>query len=721
MRAIYFRTAAFTIALVGVSSAVSPTRAQTPLSVYSDQLASGFQDWSWGSRDFANTSPVFSGSRSIQFSGAFWEAISFYHADVNTGPYTSFTFSANGGSTGGQRLQLQAQTGDTAGPTFVLQGRLPTNEWRTYSIPLSSLGISNVVNFNRINIVLRNDGSSAPYFLDELLFDPKPAPDLVRVSVDALRPLHVVDERHFGVNLAMWDPYFDPPHHTTTIGLLEEMGTLVVRMPGGSLSDEYHWGSNTTLSNSWQWATSFGDMVRVATNAGVQAFITVNYGTGTPEEAAAWVRHANVTNNLGYRYWEIGNECYGTWERDTNTLPHHAFTYATRAAQYMAQMRAADSSIRIGVVAAPGEDAYANGYTTHPVFNARTGGTHYGWTPILLTTFKNLGVTPDFLVHHHYPNWTDPSNPGQSPNNDAAILQATGNWAADAADLRQQIIDYFGPGGTNIELVVTENNVDAGAQGRQSTSLVNALYYADSLGELLKTEFRSFVWWDFRNGTDTQGFFGADIYGWRAYGDLGMVNGPSTRHPAFYAAKLMKWFARPGDKVIPAQSDYSGLASHAVRRSNGELTLLVINKSLVTNQNASIAVNGYLPNGTAIVRMYGIPQDEAARTNAPLGDRDIAVASLTGVGTNFGYNFAPMSLTLFTMAPAAPSVTVSGPSANSLALNVDGQVEVPYRIESSTNLLEWDVSATNVFSGSSIIFTNDPSAPAVFWRAVWEP
>ncbi|MFO1512065.1 MAG: hypothetical protein U1F83_03980 [Verrucomicrobiota bacterium] len=39
--------------------------------------------------------------------------------------------------------------------------------------------------------------------------------------------------------------------------------------------------------------------------------------------------------------------------------------------------------------------------------NPRTGQTKYGWTPVLLTTLKSLGVTPDFLVHHVYPQWTD--------------------------------------------------------------------------------------------------------------------------------------------------------------------------------------------------------------------------------------------------------------------------------------------------------------------------
>ena len=110
-------------------------------------------------------------------------------------------------------------------------------------------------------------------------------------------------------------------------------------------------------------------------------------------------------------------------------------------------------------------------------------------------------------------------------DSDAFLLQCSTQWALDAADLRQQLTDYFGPAGTNIELVCTENNSDAGAQGRQSTSLVNGLYYADSLGQLMQTEFNAFVWWDLRNGTDTDGWFDGTLYGWRTYGDLGMVNG----------------------------------------------------------------------------------------------------------------------------------------------------------------------------------------------------
>src|SRR5262249_34256943 len=147
-----------------------------------------------------------------------------------------------------------------------------------------------------------------------------------------------------------------------------------------------------------------------------------------------------------------------------------------------------------------GETSYSNGYTNHPAYNPRTGQTNNGWTPVVLATLKTQGITPDFLIHHVYPEYT-----GQE--SDPLLLQSAVNWARDVADLRQQVSDYFGAGGQGIELLSTENNSNAGNQGRQSTSLVNGLYYADSLGELMKTEFNAMVWWDLRNGTDTKGSF----------------------------------------------------------------------------------------------------------------------------------------------------------------------------------------------------------------------
>ena len=328
----------------------------------------------------------------------------------------------------------------------------------------------------------------------------------------------------------------------------------------------------------------------------------------------------------------------------------------------------------------------------------------------------SLGVTPDFLVHHVYP---------ESSVNDTVLLQASANWVGDAANLRQMITDYVGSGGTNIELLCTENNAYAGGgQGKQSTSLVDGLYYADSLGQLMTTEFNGFVWWALRNGTDTNGDFSSTLYGWRAYGDLGMINSLTTRHPTFYAAKLMSAFARAGDTILGTTSDYTLVAAYAARRLNGSLSVLVLNKSITNNLNVQLVVNGYTPNAAATIRSYGIPQDEATRTNAVYSQQDIATNSFTGAAASFTNNFSPLSMTLFTFAPAAPQLAVlPAGQPNQFVFQLQGQPGVPYVIQNSADLLGWNSIATNTLVGSTAWFTNTikPNVPLLFWRAVWRP
>ncbi len=56
-------------------------------------------------------------------------------------------------------------------------------------------------------------------------------------------------------------------------------------------------------------------------------------------------------------------------------------------------MKAFDPTIKIGAVAVPGEDSYANN-TNHPVVNPVTGVTHNGWTPVMLATLKASASLP---------------------------------------------------------------------------------------------------------------------------------------------------------------------------------------------------------------------------------------------------------------------------------------------------------------------------------------
>jgi hypothetical protein len=229
----------------------------------------------------------------------------------------------------------------------------------------------------------------------------------VNLAVDATQVVRIVDERIFGLNAVMWDPQ---TASAQTISLMQAAGLRVFRIPGGSASDAYDWSTNKGYAsagvlNSWTWSAGFDKFSQLILGVSSQAFATVNYGSGTPEQAAAWVACANASSSLlgsgsdvnlgvdsagvnwrtagywsslraaatlptddgrnflrasrssaiGIKYWEIGNECYGSWETDYHAAKWDPVTYATLARDYIARMKAVDPTIKIGVVVEVGE------------------------------------------------------------------------------------------------------------------------------------------------------------------------------------------------------------------------------------------------------------------------------------------------------------------------------------------------------------------------------
>ncbi len=661
-----------------VCALATPTlaRAQTDQSVYTDALINGWQNWSWATVNLGNTAPVQSGTDSISVSAGPYQALYLHQTAFDSTPYTALVFWINGGATGGQLLQVQA-TLNGAAQTVVTLPALAANTWQQVSIPLSSLGVQNQPDLDGFWIQDRSGTTQPTFFVDTISIKAQPPPSVVNVTVNAAQPVRTIDPRHFAVNTAVWDADFDT---NNTINLLTRMGALALRFPGGSLSDDYHWATNTTDSNTWQWATSFDSFAQVATTVGTQAFITVDYGSGTPAEAAAWVQQSNVTKHYGFKYWEVGNECYGTWETDTNTVAHDPYTYAQRFQQYYTQMKAVDPTIKIGAVAVTGEDSYANN-TNHPVINPRTGQTHNGWTPVMLATLRSLGITPDFLIYHRYAQ-------GPGAESDQGLLLSNSTWSTDAADLRQQLNDYLGAAAPGVELDCTENNSVYTNPGKQTTSLVNGLFLADSICAAMNTEFNSVVWWDLRNGQETNNNNSSSLYGWRQYGDYGITDsvdpaGPADTYPTFYVERLLQHFARGGDQLVNSTSDYPLLSVCAAQRTAGGLTLLVVNKSPSIAFNTNITVSGTSPGSSGTLYSYGIPQDNAAKTG--VGSADISSSPITGLSTNFSYNFPAYSANVIAFGTGGASSPTSTATRTPTATATASATRTPTATITATN------------------------------------
>src|SRR3954469_21475250 len=178
----------------------------TDLPVYTDRLVNGFQDWSWAARNLSDSSVApHAGSSSIGVSANTWEAISFHQNDFDVSTFANLVFWANGGSSGGQRLQVQAVYGNNVnGLAYSLPTALAANTWQAFTIPLSALGIANRSNVNRFHIQLKDTGTTNTFFVDEIKFTGKPPPSLVHITASATQEVRGVESRWFGVNTAIW-------------------------------------------------------------------------------------------------------------------------------------------------------------------------------------------------------------------------------------------------------------------------------------------------------------------------------------------------------------------------------------------------------------------------------------------------------------------------------------------------------------------------------------
>jgi hypothetical protein len=198
-----------------------------------------------------------------------------------------------------------------------------------------------------------------------------------------------------GVDMGPWDTLYSNSAKLSAMqSYLKAIGIGQIHYGGGATADSYDWQTNKVLTNGdtcpvtpslATFSTScsasepfdFASESADARALGAQTFATVNYGSGTPALAAAWVKQS-LTAGQGVTQWSIGNESYGCWENDYwvtqapaddpgyeadiyQTCPLNqaptleegmttmADSYAVNAGDYMAAMAAVDPSIQIGV------------------------------------------------------------------------------------------------------------------------------------------------------------------------------------------------------------------------------------------------------------------------------------------------------------------------------------------------------------------------------------
>ncbi len=218
------------------------------LIVYGNVLASGWQDWSWGStRNFYNTSPLYPGnvdSLAVTITGGYG---ALYLASVTppanvSSPWDTLQFNINGGTKGGQKLNvfLTDNQQKSLGDGYAVQAS--AGKWTKVKIPLTSLTSPSWI--GGVVFMDSTGGAQATFYLDDIAFVNRglaPPPTLkgpaLSINVSA-GTQHPISPNIYGMNYA--DEF------------LASALNLPVRRWGGNSTTRYNWQTNMhNVGSDW--------------------------------------------------------------------------------------------------------------------------------------------------------------------------------------------------------------------------------------------------------------------------------------------------------------------------------------------------------------------------------------------------------------------------------------------------------------------------------------
>ncbi|KAI1815707.1 glycoside hydrolase superfamily [Poronia punctata] len=208
------------------------------------------------------------------------------------------------------------------------------------------------------------------------------------IEIDAAKRLSKIDPMTYGgftehMGRCIYGGIYDPGNPLSdsdgfrkdVIDALRELDVPVIRYPGGNFCATYHWqdgigprekrpsrpelawlGTETNQFGTDEFMAWLSVLSKGRPGGRVEPYICLNMGTGTLDEALAWVEYCNGTRNTYYanlrranghpepyrvKYWALGNEVWGPWQVEQMT----AEDYAKKANQWAKALRLLDPDI----------------------------------------------------------------------------------------------------------------------------------------------------------------------------------------------------------------------------------------------------------------------------------------------------------------------------------------------------------------------------------------
>ena len=747
---------------------------QSDQQIYTDSLQNGWQNWGWATLNYNNTSPVHSGADSIAVTIATntYQAIYIEHTAFDSSPYSSISFWINGGSAGGQKLQIQGLLNSAAQPAITL-APLPTNSWQHLNISLASLGVADQPNLSGFWIQDRIGAVQPTFYIDDitLLANTNPPPPVtnapVSMMIDAGLNRHPISPLIYGVAFA-------------TSNQLADLNVPLNRS-GGNSETRYNWQINAHNHAADWYFESIADSVPTPAGAaddfvanskvgGAEPMLTVPMIGWLPKLAAnrgklpsySVAKYGPQTGTDSQWFPDAGNGISTTngnapitWNNptDANIPTNSAFQQAFL--QYLTNRWGISTNGGVRYYLMDNEHSiwHSTHQDVHPIGAKMTEirGKFFDYAGKVKTIDPNaLVLAPEEWGWSGYfysgydqqygsqHNWS--SFPDRAANGGWDYIP----WLLDqfhqrATNTNQRLLDYL-----------TVHCYPQGGESGNDTSTATQLLRNRSTRSLWDTNYVDASWIDsvvmliprlknwvatYYPGTKT----GITEYNWGAeshingataqadilgiFGREGLDLGtrwttPATGSPAYQAIKLYRNYdsnaSSFGDVSIQASAPNPDNVSTfaAVRSSDGAMTIMVVNKQLSSGADLNLTLTNFA--GSGLAQTW-----QLTATNSIKRLADLALSAKTLTTT-----VAPQSITLFvlpaTVAAPPPPVLKAGSlvGTNTFDLWVNGQAGQSYVLQSTTNFINWSPIQTNTLTSNSwhVLVPVSKNQP-IFYRA----
>jgi hypothetical protein len=412
-------------------------------------------------------------------------------------------------------------------------------------------------------------------------------------------------------------------------------GSEATRWPGGKVANWYHWKTNSSgpgiCSGHANPNSTFDNFMRdVATPAHLDVAVTVNYGSnaactggGDPSEAAAWVAYANATQNYGVQWWTVGNEQWAAGALDLHSHPHSPVQYARiEASRFYPAMKAASATpINVCVGVQP-----KNRY----------------WDPIVLAKARY-----DCVEMHYY------AQSSEDISDTFLLQQAIPVLHGYLLKLKGELA---AAGHAAAPIYLGEIGSSTSPPGKQSQSIVQALFAGQVIGELVNSGVARATW-HLGNGDCSMpsdgGEFAKSIYGWQKWGGAMIFadrqqNGcpprsipPETLLATARAYQVLTHFAHPGEAALGTSvSSLPGICAYATTDAGG-FAVMLFNLNETKSENVPVSIDGHGSGAGGTITTYDKATYNRTKNNVWAG---VKTAKLRAWSGSFTIPMSPWSM-----------------------------------------------------------------------------